>query len=109
MNSYKENIQKFLILSGYIKTAMEFDSFKDVYNDYEYVLNVITKWTKEYYLNHNLNNINFDESLKLHTLIDNIREKKLFDKDIGNEKTISDDILIWYEILIKKINDGRDN
>ncbi len=105
MKNYNKNIRIFTILIGYIRMAMEFDSYKDVYNEYEQVLDKISNWSKNYYLNKSFNNITYEESLQLHNMIDDVREKKIFDKKIGNEKEISDEILIWYEILIRTINE----
>ena len=42
-------------------------------------------------------------------MIDCIREDKLFNKNIGSEKDLSDQILIWYEIVIKDVNEERGN
>lgn len=103
--AYKNNIRTFSILLGYIRIAMEFDSFKDVRGEYHNIMNTIAGWANDYTMNKNFNNITHQESLKIHKLIDNIREQKLFDKNIGNESEISDEILIWYEVLIKSINE----
>lgn len=103
--NYKKNIKNFAVLIGYIKIAMELESYADVYNEYKDIINDISIWAKNYSLNETFNDITYEKSLKIHTLIDDIREKKLFDKTIGEESFISDEILIWYEILIKGIND----
>lgn len=106
-SAYKKNIKNFSILIGYLKIAMEFDSFSDVRNEYDEIVNIIIGWAKDYSMNNNFDTITYDESLRLHTLIDNIKEKKLFDKNIGDEKQIADEILIWYEVVMKNINDER--
>lgn len=108
-NSYKNNIRTFSILLGYIRIAMEFDSFKDVRSEYNNIMNTIAGWANNYIMNKNFSNITHKESLKMYKLIDNIREQKLFDKNIGNESEISDEILIWYEVLIKTVNNERGN
>lgn len=106
-NSYKKNMKNFSMLIECIKSAMKLDSFSDVRDEYNIILNEIISWVKDYRLNKNFNHITYSKSLKIHELIDDIREKKLFDKNIGIESEISDEILIWYEVLIKSINDER--
>jgi len=98
-------LKNFSTLINCIRTAMEFDSFNDVFNEYNQLINIISGWSENYKLNKNFNSITYEESLQLHKLIDDIREKKLFDRNIGDEKEISDQIFIYYEVLIKSIND----
>lgn len=103
--NYKKNIKNFAILIGYLKIAMELESYSDVYNEYKDIIDNISNWAKNYSLKESFDDITYEKSLKIHTLIDDIREKKLFDKTIGEESFISDQIIIWYEILVKGIND----
>ena len=99
----KELINEFANIIGNIEIAINLDSYKDVKTDYEIVLNKLLNWLKEYYKNQSLN-ISSEESLEIYNLLDNIREKILFSKEIGDEKLLTDNILIRYEIIIKMIN-----
>lgn len=103
----KELINEFANIIGNIEIALNLDSYKDVKTDYEIVLNKLLNWLKEYYKNQSLN-INSEESLEIYNLLDNIREKILFNKEIGDEKLLSDNILVRYEVIIKKINGGKE-
>lgn len=100
----KELINEFANIIGNIEIVLNLDSYKDVKTDYEIVLNKLLNWLKEYYKNQSLN-ISSEESLEIYNLLDNIREKILFSKEIGDEKLLSDNILIRYEVIIKMIND----
>ncbi len=103
----KELINDFDNIIGNIEIAINLNSFKDVKNDYELVLNKLLNWLKEYYENQNLN-INQEESLEIYNILDSIREKVLFNKEIGDEKLLTDNILVRYEVIIKKINGGKE-
>ena len=103
----KELINEFANIIGNIEIALNLDSYKDVKTDYEKVLNKLLNWLKEYYKNQSLN-ISSEESLEIYNLLDNIREKILFSKEIGDEKLLSDNILVRYEVIIKKINGGKE-
>ena len=109
MENYKKNIRNFSILLGYIKLAMSFDSYSDVLDKYEQVSKIISDWASNYFLNKNFSNIMLEKNYEIYNIIDEIREQKLFDKTIGEDKNISDEILIWYEIVIKSINAERGN
>lgn len=103
----KELVNDFANIIGNIEIALNFDSYKDVKTDYEIVLNKLLNWSKEYYKNQSLN-ISSEESLEIYNLLDNIREKILFNKEIGDEKLLTDNILVRYEVIIKKINGGKE-
>ena len=79
------------------------DSFKKVKEDYEMVLNEWLKWVK----NKNLNMITHEVSLKIHNLLEDVRNERIPNKEIGMEAMLSDDILIRYEVIIKTINNER--
>lgn len=100
----KELINEFANIIGNIEIAINLDSYKDVKTDYEIVLNKLLNWLKEYYKNQSLN-ISSEESSEIYNLLDNIREKILFNKEIGDEKLLSNNILVRYEVIIKMIND----
>ena len=103
----KELVNEFANIIGNIEIALNFDSYKDVKTDYEIVLNKLLNWLKEYYKDQSLN-ISSEESLEIYNLLDNIREKILFNKEISDEKLLTDNILVRYEVIIKKINGGKE-
>ena len=103
----KELVNDFVNIIGNIEIAINLDSYKEVKTDYEIVLNKLLNWLKEYYKNQSLN-ISSEESLEIYNLLDNIREKILFNKEIGDEKLLTDNILVRYEVIIKKINGGKE-
>lgn len=103
----KELVNDFANIIGNIEIALNFDSYKDVKTDYEIVLNKLLNWSKEYYKNQSLN-ISSEESLEIYNTLDSIREKVLFNKEISDEKLLTDNILVRYEVIIKKINGGKE-
>ena len=101
----KKLISDFAGIIGNIEIAIHLDSFSKVKSDYEMVLNVLLKWIQYYYSNKNLDIVTTDESLKIHTLLEEIKWDLLPSKDIGIESLLTDNILIRYEVIIKTINE----
>lgn len=100
-------ISDFANIIGNLRIAIDLDSLKEVKKDYEMVLNELLKWVNYYYVNKNLDIVTYDDSLRIHDLLDNIRNELIFNKNIGMEAMLSDDILIRYEVIIKMINNER--
>lgn len=100
-------ISDFADIIGNLTIAIHLESLKDVRGDYEMVLDELLKWVKYYYENKNLDIVNNDNSLKIHDLLDDIRNDLIPNKTIGMESMLSDNILIRYEVIIKTINDER--
>ena len=100
-------VNEFVNILGSIELAINLDSYNSVRNDLEVVLKKLLNWLKYYYKNQSFN-INQEESLEIYNILDSIREKILFDKEIGEEKLLTDNILIRYEVIIKKINGGKE-
>lgn len=104
----KKLVSDFADLIGNIEIAIQLDSFKDVRDTYQIILNSLLKWIKSYYINKNFDVITREESLEIHTLLEEIKWKLLTNKEIGNESLLTDNILIRYEVIMKTINDeGR--
>ncbi len=98
-------VSYFADIIGNLTIAINMDSLKDVKRDYEVILNEILGWVKYYYKNKNLDIVTHDNSLKIHETLENIKNDLIFNKTIGIESMLSDNILIRYEVIIKKIND----
>lgn len=102
-------ISDFANIIGNLRIAIDLDSLKEAKDDYEMVLNELLKWVNYYYENKNLDIVTHDDSLRIHSLLDEIRNELIPNKQIGMESMLSDDILIRYEVIIKTINDKRSN
>ena len=100
-------ISDFADIIGNLTIAVHLESLKDVKDDYEGVLDELIKWVKYYYENRNLDIISYDNSLRIHDLLDDIRNDLILNKSIGMESMLSDNILIRYEVIIKEINNER--
>lgn len=103
----KELIGNFSKVIGYIDIILNIEGFEDVKRDYENIRDVLLMWVKKYYINKNFDTISYEESFDIHEKMQEIRDKKIFDKNLGMEAMITDQILIIYEVIIKSINDGR--
>ena len=102
-------INDFANVIGNLRIAIGLGSLKEVKDNYEIVLNELLKWVNYYYENKNLNIVTYDDSLRIHNLLDEIKNELIPNKQIGMESMLSDDILIRYEVIIKTINDERGN
>ena len=105
----KKLINDFANVIGNLRIAIKLDALKEVRKDYEIVLNELLNWVNYYYQNKNLDIVTYDDSLRIHDILDNIRNELIPNKQIGIESMLSDDILIRYEVIIKSINDERCN
>lgn len=100
-------ISDFADIIGNLTIAINLDSLKEVKDNYEMVLNELLKWVKYYYENKKLDIVTHDDSLKIHDLLNEIRNELIPNKQIGMESMLSDNILIRYEVIIKTISDER--
>ena len=101
-------ISDFADIIGNLTIAVHLESLKDVKYDYEGVLDELIKWVKYYYENKNLDIVSYENSLRIHDLLDEIRNELIPNKSIGIESMLSDNILIRYEVIIKEINTSTD-
>lgn len=103
----KKLISDFADIIGNLTIAINLETLKNVKKDYEMVLNELLTWIKYYYKNKKLDIISYENSLRIHDLLDDIRNDIIFNKTIGMESMLSDNILIRYEVIIKEINEER--
>lgn len=103
----KKLVSDFADIIGKIEIAIQLDSFSDVKDNYNMILNVLLKWIKHYYTNKNFDIVTPEKSLEIHTLLEEIKWDLLPSKEIGIESLLTDAILIRYEVIIKTINDER--
>ena len=101
----KELIGNFSKVIGYIDIILNIEGFEDVKRDYENIRDVLLMWVKKYYINKNFDTISYEESFDIHEKMQEIRDIKIFDKNIGMEAMLTDNILIMYNALVKMIND----
>ena len=105
----KKIISDFADLIGNLEIAINLDSFKKVKDRYQFILDELLKWIRNYYINKDFDVITYEKSLEIHNLLEEIKHDILFDKEIGNESLLTDNILIRYEVIIKTINKERGN
>ena len=87
-------IYHFANVIGYLKIAINLESLKDIRTKYEMVLDELLKWTKYYYENKNLDIVRHDNSLKIHDILEDVKNNIVFRSDIGIESELTDNILI---------------
>lgn len=103
----KRLVSDFADIIGNIMIVLNLDSFEDVKESYNKILCELLEWIKSYYVNKNLDIVTHERSLEIHTLLDEIKCKKLSNKEIGIEALLTDNILIRYEVIMKTINEEK--
>ena len=103
----KKLVSDFSNIIGNIEIAIQLDSFDSVRDKYKKILNILLKWIKFYYINRNFDIITTEESLNIHTTLEEIKWDLLPSKETGMESLLTDDILIRYEVIVKSINDEK--
>ena len=93
-------IYHFANVIGYLKIAINLESLKDIRTKYEMVLDELLKWTKYYYENKNLDIVTHDNSLKIHDILEDVKNNIVFRSYIGIESELTDNILINYGITM---------
>ena len=103
----KKLISDFVDIIGNLTIAISLETLKKSKINYEIVLNELLEWVDYYYKHKNLNIVTYDNSLRIHNLLNEEENNLLFDSNIGMEAMLSDNILIRYEVIIKTINEER--
>ena len=86
---------------GPLSIMNNMDSFKDNHKDINKLLEKVVKWASEFQKNRNLSFITSDEILKVYEQCDELKDKYLFDKNLGDESELTDEVVIWvYELML---------
>lgn len=104
MPSYANINETFIKLIGYLNLILYFDTYKDDFDEYKYILSIITKWTVEYEKTRKLEFINNDILISIYEKSDELQTKYICNDKVGSESEFSDYIvnLIWQLRVIYK-------
>lgn len=69
------------------------------------VINELLNFPKYYYENKNLDIVTHDNSLKIHDILEDVKNNMVFRSNIDMESELADNILINYEVIVKTINE----
>ena len=99
----------FARLIGTLAIMAELDSYSNSHDDIKDLLRTVTKWGAKFQSTQNLSFIDSDTILNTYNRMDALKDKYLFDKYLGLESELSDEIVIWiYEIMeLRKIQIER--
>lgn len=83
----------------------ELNSYKSFKEEIKSLLDTIIKWGAKFQDTQNLSFISKEEMLDVYYRMDALKDKFLFDKTLGIESEMSDEIVIWtYELMkLRKI------
>ena len=89
----------FFRLIGPLVIMNELKSYESSHEEIHALLNIVTKWGAKFQSVQNLSFINSAEILDVYNRLDELKDKFLFDANLGLENELSDEIVIWiYEI-----------
>lgn len=90
----------FARLIGPLAIMNELKSYESSRKEIQSLLNIITKWGAKFQSTQNLSFINSYEILNVYNRLDALKDKFLFDTNLGFENELSDEIVIWmYELM----------
>lgn len=87
------------------------DQFKDKHEDISELLETIVNWAAKFQLKKDLTFVTNEEMLSVYEQCDELKDKYLFDKNLGDESELTDEIVIWFWELMslrKSQIEGRD-
>lgn len=100
----KELISDFSNIIGKIEIIISLSSCSAYKERYEVIKKELIRWIEYYYTNKKLDIISYNKSLEIHEDLLLLKGELLMDDNVGMESLLSDDILIRYEVIMKKIN-----
>lgn len=78
----------------------ELKSYQSSKEEIHSLLDIVTKWGAKFQSTQNLFFISSKEILDVYNRLDALKEKFLFDTNLGLESELSDEIVIWiYELM----------
>lgn len=90
----------FARLIGPLAIMNEMESYQSSHEEIYDLLNIIIKWGARFQNSQNLSFINSTELLDVYNRLDLLKDKFLFDKSLGLECELSDEIVIWmFELM----------
>ncbi len=90
----------FARLIGPLAIMNELKSYENSHKEIQNLLDIIIKWGAKFQSTQNLLFITKDEILNTYNRLDALKEKYLFDNNLGFENELSDEIVVWiYELM----------
>ena len=100
----------FARLIGPLAIMNELKTYESSKDEIQSLLGIITKWGAKFQSTQNLFFIKSDEILSVYNRLDALKDKFLYDTNLGLESELSDEIVIWiYELMkLRKIQIERE-
>lgn len=91
----------FARLIGPLAIMNELKSYESSHDEIHDLLNIVIKWGAKFQSVQNLAFIDSDLLLSVYNRLDALKDKFLFDTNLGFESELSDEIVIWmYELMV---------
>ena len=100
----------FARLIGPLAIMNELKSYESSHEEIHNLLDIVIKWGTKFQSVQNLAFIKSDEILAVYNRLDALKDKFLFDANLGLENELSDEVVIWiYELMeLRKIQIERE-
>lgn len=90
----------FFRIIGPLSIMNELKSYESSQEEIHALLDIVIKWGAKFQSTQNLSFINSDEMLDVYNRLDALKDKFLFDTNLGFENELSDEVVIWiYELM----------
>ena len=101
---YKNIIETFLHLIGYISLILNFQSYSKAFNEYKNILPKINKWESKYEINRDLTFINQAEILEMYKKLNDLQTEYVCNSSLGNESKLADYVVnwMWHLMILRK-------
>lgn len=100
ISAYANIHNVFINLIGYITYILNFDSYKESFDDYNEILAKIITMAVDYEKSRSLSLISIDDVTKMYKLADDLQTKYICNDGMGSESELSDYVLNWLQHLI---------
>ena len=108
--TYTNIINNFINLIGYLNLILNFDSYKESFDEYQQVLFKIINWSVEYERNRDLSFLSFEELEKTYNILDNLQTKYICNDLLGSESEFSDYVLnLFWDLRVIYKNFMKEN
>ncbi len=110
--TYKNISKCFISLMGYLNLILQFDTYKEDFEIYNNMLEIISKWAAQYEKTRKLDMIDNEILINLYEKSDILQTKYICNDKLGSESEFSDYVVNWLwnlRIIYKKYIEGIKN
>lgn len=94
--TYKNIINTFINLIGYLNLILNYNSYKESHEEYKKILSEIIKWSIKYEELKDLSFLSFEDLEAKYKIVDELQTKYICNDLLGSESEFSDYVVNWF-------------